>query len=424
MANQALINAAQRMYSAKSAKAEKNIEPILKGVDDASSTIIAAVEEKRKDQKLRAEGILKPFQQIVLDNPNARPELTSRLEAMKNEYFDNIKKSERVFGNKKDKFDAVDANNNISVRLKEYKKDLEAVDLAVTEVSSPSDYNTLAESVNDVAFKDPNLAERLIYKDDGIYVKDHLGEENRLSSFKPLVQKNQTGIDEMIATKRVVVAAGGKNLSYEDEVLPDLRNNISKVMDSENWGSLLFDNIADFNWATQEMEARGLKDREAFKVMVQEDPETFKQEFMSDLERTYRDDFNEAKARAKAKAVLTEDDDEKSTTTFIRGQYIPNEDIYYNIKAAEALKSTPGRSNAIPIMGIPKMGTVWYDDKLDMYVYENIDSSKMSESEEGYKKTAQKSIKQIYSKASGGITNKFFAGNTGQKMEQDLNPNN
>lgn len=221
----------------------------------------------------------------------------------------------------------------------------------------------------------------------------------------------------MVALKRVVTSAGGKNLDYEDEVLPSLKNNLTKVMDSENWGSLLFDDIGDFNWATQEMEARGLKDREAFKVMVQKDPETFKQEFMSDLERTYRDDFNEAKARAKAKTVLAEKNDKDSTTTFIRGQYIPNEDIYSNIKAAEALKSTPGRSNAIPIMGIPKMGTVWYDSKSKKFIYENEESSSVSSiRDEGYNPTTKDYVQSVYSKATGGISNKFFKGDVEEEQ--------
>ena len=51
MANQALIQAAQRMYSAKAAKAERDISPILQAGLYTTQNIKTAIEQKRENQK-------------------------------------------------------------------------------------------------------------------------------------------------------------------------------------------------------------------------------------------------------------------------------------------------------------------------------------------------------------------------------------
>ena len=68
MANQALIQAAQRMYSAKAAKAERDISPILQAGLYTTQNIKTAVEQKRENQKEEAAKGIESFKDILLKN--------------------------------------------------------------------------------------------------------------------------------------------------------------------------------------------------------------------------------------------------------------------------------------------------------------------------------------------------------------------
>jgi len=87
MANQALIQAAQRMYSAKAAKAERDISPILQAGLYTTQKINTAIEQKRERQQEEAAKETESFKDILLKNDKIRPELTSKLQDLQDQYF-------------------------------------------------------------------------------------------------------------------------------------------------------------------------------------------------------------------------------------------------------------------------------------------------------------------------------------------------
>ena len=136
MADQSLINAAQRMYGAKNAVAKealKDITPIVAGVQSGTAKIGVAIAEKRKRQKEDSEKKIEPFKDVLLKNDTLRPELTSRLEDLQDEYYKNLKTSEALLVGKKKKSDAVNRNVKIEGILRTYETQIASVDLSKKE---------------------------------------------------------------------------------------------------------------------------------------------------------------------------------------------------------------------------------------------------------------------------------------------------
>ncbi|MDB0027188.1 hypothetical protein N9D80_01370 [Flavobacteriales bacterium] len=311
MANQALINAAQRMYSAKAAKAQKDIKPILQGASNLTSNVIKALDDKQKEQEEKAAKQTESFNDIILKSGKARPELTNELKALQDEYYNNLKISEGIFKNKNDRAKAVERNNDIATTLKLWQDDLTARDLIAQRPTNMSDFNGIIEKGEEVSYRDDTLAENLIYKPDGVYTTNLKGEEVRLSEYKPPVGKFQKGIDAMVSSQQSAVKAGNSGLDWDSYALPGLANNINKLMDDPNYGSLMFDNIGNFNWATQQMEQEFpdadlsnpnvlAEKREELRNRVKTDPDRYKQEFKDDVLRAYRNDYSDAADKAKA----------------------------------------------------------------------------------------------------------------------------
>ena len=312
MANQALINAAQRMYSAKAAKAQKDIKPILDGASNLTSNVIKALDDKQKEQEEKAAKQTESFNDIILKSGKARPELTNELKALQDEYYENLKVSEGIFKNKNKRAEAVERNNQIANTLKLWQDDLRARDLVTKTPTNMSDFNGIIEKGEEVSYRDDTLAENLIYKSDGVYTTNLKGEEVRLSEYKPPVGKFQEGIDAMISSQQSAVKAGKSDLDWDSYVLPSLANNVNKLMDDPSYGSLMFDDIGNFNWATQQMQQEfpdaDLSDpsvlaekREELRNRVKANPDKYKQEFKDDVLRAYKNDYNDEAAKRIAK---------------------------------------------------------------------------------------------------------------------------
>ena len=314
MANQALINAAQRMYTAKAQQTD--ITPITDAVSSSVANITKAVQEKKAEQEERSEKAIEPFKNILLENPDARPQLQAELDKLQDQYFQNIKTSEKLFGNKDEKKQAIDDNNNISYVLRAYQKDLESVDLNMVAPSNPSEFNSIGEQVDGVGMKDVSLANRLIFKsgkDDagkditGIYTKNHKGEEVRLSDYKGQSQINTEGFDRLVETRQNAINVAKKGGDWESEAAPRLQKNLSELMLDKNWGSMLFDDLDGYNWATQQMEQEGVDDKEAFKIKVKANPDFYKKEYVNDVLAAYKLDFDEAKRNVEIKDEYSEE---------------------------------------------------------------------------------------------------------------------
>lgn len=303
MAKQSLIQAAQRMYSSDATQTD--ITPVTSAISESVSNITKSVQEKRAEQKERSKQPFESFKDVVIKDEKAMKAFTSELGSMQDQLFKARVKAEGVLIGKKAKADAANEISNIERKIAAYKEDFDAVDLAYVQPSEYSDFNSLGEVVDNTAIKDVELAKRLIYKDDGVYAIDHKGKEERLSKFTTLSQVNLDGFATLVAEREKVIDKAQDKGSWTD-VSQSLAVELNKLMTDDNWGSILFDNVVGqnysnmpikegvgYDWATQEMKAQGITDREEFKKMVKEDPDKYKEEFISDTMAAFKNDFDD-----------------------------------------------------------------------------------------------------------------------------------
>jgi len=295
------------MYGAKNAVAKqalKDITPIVAGVQSGTAKIGVAIAEKRKRQKEDSEKKIEPFKEILLKNATLRPELTSRLEDLQDEYYKNLKTSEALLVGKDKKSAAVERNNEIAGILKTYETQIASVDLSKKENIDVSNANSLTAQVNDVIRKDKTLADNVIVKDDGLYFLDANGVEQSLDKYTPPMAVYQTGIDESVKLFSTIQKAGSTGVPYEGAIEQQVESNMNNMLKADNAMSLLFDDIGTFNWATENMtqyfpENSGVErgdngeitivnedlhaaNVEELKSMYEKDPEAFKAEFKKD----------------------------------------------------------------------------------------------------------------------------------------------
>ena len=309
MADQSLINAAQRMYGAKNAVAKqalKDVAPIVAGVQSGTAKIGVAIAEKRKRQKEDSEKKIEPFKEVLLKNATLRPELTSRLEDLQDEYYKNLKTSEALLVGKKKKSDAVNRNVKIEGILRTYETQIASVDLSKKENIDVSNANSLTAQVNDIVRKDETLADNVIVKDDGLYFLDANNVEQPLDDYTPPMAVYQTGINKCIDIFSSIQTAGQNGEPYEGKIEQRVEGIMNDMLKADNFSSLLFDDIGTFNWATENMtqyfgesENSGVKrgedgeitivdkdlhdkNAETLKAMYKEDPKAFKAEFKKD----------------------------------------------------------------------------------------------------------------------------------------------
>lgn len=302
MANQALIQAAQRMYSSKATKTD--LTPIIKGASSAISSVSKGIAERRAKIEEESKGEFKPLNTLILENDIARPELTKQLNTMQDELY-KAKVEQGGLRGKKKKEEAAEAENNITRKIQAFEEDFKAWDKISTEENNPSKANNLVEQANDNEVRDKSLVEKLIYKDDGVYVKQY-GEEVRLSKYKKPVQKYTEGLTSLVDVNSIVLKAADKtDLSWEN-ARPDAANRITEILDNDNWSSLLFDEVdINYVWSDQQLKQEfpnaDPKDYDKnmliLKQRVKEDPEYYKKEFKEDVLRAYKIGFDEHRAQ-------------------------------------------------------------------------------------------------------------------------------
>ena len=350
MADQSLINAAQRMYGAKNAVAKqalKDVAPIVAGVQSGTAKIGVAIAEKRKRQKEDSEKKIEPFKEVLLKNATLRPELTSRLEDLQDEYYKNLKTSEALLIGKDKKSAAVERNNEIAGILKTYESQIASVDLSKKENIDVSNANSLTAQVNDIVRKDKTLADNVIVKDDGLYFLDANGVEQSLDKYTPPMAVYQTGIDESVKLFSAIQKAGSTGVPYEGAIEQQVESNMNNMLKADNAMSLLFDNIGTFNWATENMTQyfpensgveRGDKGEitivnedlhaanvEELKSMYEKDPEAFKAEFKKDYIESAKKQYDIAdQARKDALEAKGNGEGTGKTATFAQQRKFEN----------------------------------------------------------------------------------------------------
>tara|TARA_R110002012_G_scaffold129615_2_gene282073 strand:+ start:420 stop:1787 length:1368 start_codon:yes stop_codon:yes gene_type:complete len=356
MANQALINAAQRMYSAKAAKAQKDITPILSGVASATDNIMNAVTVKRKEQQEESQKQIESFKDILLKNPKLRPELTGRLEQLQEEYYNNLKIAEGAFVGKKRKADAIEANNKIADQLKKYESQLNSVDLNKSLNTSFSKFNMLGDQVDDTIFRDKTLIDNVVLQDDGFYFKNHKGELKPLDEYKPLMQVNEKGITSLVSGFTAAENAGFKGRSYTGGIEQQVDTLINFELGADkNYQSILFDDIGTFNYAEanlqQEIDAGRIDGKlskseqlEKFKENIKANPDFYRQDFKNDYVAVVKQANANALSQYEAEKQEVENrrtsGDKKPYQLTTNAQYVGKdyiEDVYDQIKRGDII---------------------------------------------------------------------------------------
>ena len=343
MANQALIQAAQRMYTAKAQKAD--IAPVLDAAASSIVNINEAIAEKRKQQKIESEKEVRlPFLETLKNNPNARPELVDELNRTQDQYFDALRKSENVFLGKKKRQQAAEELNTIQSELIALQKSLTGVDLkrAETPRGQISDWNNTVESAEDVAFHDGELlSKNIIIKDRVAYLKTAAYKENqsfesnisdkgiiKLDDYNPAMTKHEEAFTSMAdSAVQVELLSLEKGFVFEGSTMEKkLKNDIQNFLDDSNGASLFADTIGgEFNWLDQqlldpreEFENPGIvrkedgtleitdplaynNNKEILKERVKNNRKFYDKEFMNDYLGSLRIISNEAVAKYEAK---------------------------------------------------------------------------------------------------------------------------
>jgi len=295
MANQALINAAQRMYSAKAAKGQRDLAPILQSGLSATDNIVKAVAIKRERQQEESKEKVESFKDLLLKNPKLRPELSTRLQNLQEEYYENLKITEGAFVSRDKKNEAIQRNNDIAGLLKKYEDQLRSVDLNKNLSTSFSKFNTLGEQVDDTIFKDRTLVDNVVLQDDGFYFKNHKGVLVPLDEYKPLMQVNEKGITTLVNGFVLAEEGGFKGRGYEGSIQEKVETLINFELGADkDYQSLLFDNIGStFNYAEanlqQEINAGRIdgnltksEQLEEFKKLIKANPDFYRQDFKND----------------------------------------------------------------------------------------------------------------------------------------------
>ena len=270
MANQSLINAAQRMYSAKAQKTD--LTPVIQGTASSIANIMNAVAQKRsRQEKESVEKVQKPFIEVVRDNPNVGAQLTSLLEEQQEEYFEQQKLAEGVFRSRSTREDARKKLKTIEDNIINLNKSLSGVDLKQNLVprNKVSKANGAKAQVMDVTFNDKEtLAQNLIIEKEIVEgnvvlipkIKGTEYEEGKeggliaLDDYQTAIQVHQAGFDALTKISDKLTGLGlkgvGFNASGEEG---NIRAEVAKQLDDQNGMSLYFDDFEGFNWAQNQL---------------------------------------------------------------------------------------------------------------------------------------------------------------------------
>jgi hypothetical protein len=251
MANQALINAAQKLYSAKAQQTD--VTPIIQGAADITGSIMNAIAERQKQQKEDTKKTFEPFKVSLLKNDKLRAEFTTKLEDLQEEYYKNQKRSEnplvREDGDNGRKA-ARDRNTQIEALLSTYNNQLNKVDLNRSLDVGYSKFNKVGDQFDYTMYKDKKLVDFVKITDEGLTFTDHTGKPQPLDKGVTLVPRNEQGITKLVNVNSFAQQEGGKGTGYEGSAVEyEVLNVLNTEMDTKsNWKSILFDDIGPFNW--------------------------------------------------------------------------------------------------------------------------------------------------------------------------------
>ena len=264
MANQALINAAQKLYSAKAQQTD--ITPVVQGAASITGNIMNAIAERQKQQKEEAKKTFEPFKTTLLKNDKLRAEFTTKLEDLQEEYYKNQKRSENFLVKKDERDKARNRNSQIESLLSTYDNQLNKVDLNRSLDVGYSKFNKVGPLVDYTMYKDRKLVDFVKIKDDGLYFTNHEGKDVLLDKDVTLVPENTKGITNLVKAHSFARQEGSKGVGYEGTDVQDVVLNAinAEMKTNSNWQSILFDDVGTFNWVDTNLENRSFPGSEEF----------------------------------------------------------------------------------------------------------------------------------------------------------------
>ena len=392
MANQALINAAQKLYSAKAQQTD--ITPVVEGAASITGNIMNAIAERQKQQKEEAKKTFEPFKTTLLKNDKLRAEFTTKLEDLQEEYYKNQKRSEN-FLVKKDKRDkARNRNSQIESLLSTYDNQLNKVDLNRSLDVGYSKFNKVGPLVDYTMYKDRKLVDFVKIKDDGLYFTNHEGKDVLLDKDVTLVPENTKGITNLVKAHSYARQEGSKGTGYEGTDVQDVVLNAinAEMKTNSNWKSILFDDVGNFNWvdtnlenksfpgATEFFKKHGSKtladQKEALKDLIDEpgNADAFIEDFKNDYLVTVKQSNADALAKYDAEKLEIKNRYAKgknyqlsTTAQYVEKDYVEN--VYDQMKKGYVLIKNQ------PYFKDPKDGLFYASDSYDKLI-----KSKPSES--------------------------------------------
>ena len=390
MANQALINAAQKLYSAKAQQTD--ITPVVQGVASITENIMGAIAQRQQQQLQERKKTFEPFKTTLLKNDKLRAEFTTKLEDLQEEYYKNQKRSENPLikedganGRKA----ARDRNTEIEALLSTYNNQLNKVDLNRSLDVGYSKFNRVGDQFDYTLYKDKQLVDFVTIGDDGLYFTDHTGKEVPLDKGVTLVPRNTTGITKLVNAHTFARQNGSKGVGYEgtdveDEVLNAIN---SEMQTNSNWKSILFDDVGSFNWVDTNLKNRSFPGSEEFFKEHGDKPLADQKEalkdlidepgnadaFIEDFKNDYLSTVKQSNADALAKYETERRDGQKrnyqlsTTAQYVEKDYVEN--VYNQMKQGYVL------INNQPYFKDPKDGLFYMSDS-----YDELKKSKPSES--------------------------------------------
>ena len=314
--NESLLQSARRMYRSMYMPESKAwIGQIAKSAENAVSNIAAAVEQKRAENEAEFKVAEKSLLNEMKDNKISRDQFEGRLRDLKDQYDQASRMSTRVFGNKELKSDAKSQMQDVLNSVERYTEDIDYVDQYLKTPTNSSKANNLGDQIDQTYIASSRSVEDLIYKDDGVYVMNHLGEEVRLSKFKPPMQVWNEGIDTLSQSLELISANADKR-GWEEDMAKTYRGTLNKIVQNKNFKSVLFDDIDDFNWAVEEIKERNealpanekidVDDDDAMQRAIEvlrneydENPEKFKKLFIEDMMEVGKERHTENKTQGR-----------------------------------------------------------------------------------------------------------------------------
>lgn len=366
----------------------------ISGFTDPIQKQVSEITERNKEARENFVSNIPDNYEFDLIPAEGKAKLTTFLKDKKQEYIDFADQASRYSGNtsSQEYVDAVEGMENVKAAMNRNYEDLvKAKQIRQYEVNNETlgtvgfvgDENADSRRT---AIMDGSTFNSIEFTDDGALINDGFGDKTYWKDYKKSPARNIKAAEEFTDLKLDVAklsALGRDRKTVQDTV--------------ENQLGFLFAN-KEFE---DEIYNMGFYGDKRGKTAYKNIPGATKDnmfEFFVDM--VMNDHYNPPIAKAGGAS--------QSNSTVIASQYIPNEDISSNLQTAQDLTNKPGRNNAITILGKDRFGKVWYDPKAKMYVLEGPDSTELEPTQKGYKKKSFKSLKDLYSQVTGGVTNKFF----------------